>query len=129
MEDGTYTARDTPPRDGKFPGMGSLKPTLHTRQLWFERLKEALQRLHDINIDEYGEGTAACSLLGIESNVLTNWRARGLPPEALPILAIKGGINPTYILGLTDAMALPPRTVPHEERTLTSHPRKPHKRV
>lgn len=129
MTDGTYTDRDINPDAGKFFGMGSLKATLIDRQRWFERFKTALQQLHGIDIDVYGAGADACKLLGIESNVLTNWRARGLPPEAFQVLALKGGINPTYILGLTDAMALAPRPVSNSAGTLTDRSRKPHRRA
>jgi hypothetical protein len=106
--------------------MGSFKPVDPERHARFERFKEALLRLHGIDIDEWGQGIKACGLLGIESNVLTNWRRRGLPPEALPVAAERGGINPGFILGIDKAMAVPPKQIKNDPTTVPARGLKEH---
>lgn len=106
--------------------MGSFKPIDPERHARFERFKEALRRLHNIDIDKFGDGVIACKLLGIQSNVLTNWRRRGLPPEALPIAAERGGINPSYLLGVDRAMAVPPKQIKNVEQPVPARGSKEH---
>lgn len=80
----------------------------------FKRFKVALLRLHDIDLDEYGGVLKASRLLGIKQQRLTNWRTRGMPAAVLRLCAKKAGINPNYILGLAEAMALPPKPTENE---------------
>lgn len=109
--------------------MGSLKPTFIDRQAWFERLETALLKLHGIDINERGGLVAAANVLGINSNTFNNWRDRGLPPEALPYIAFNAAINPNYILGLSEAMGMPPKAVQNAPATQNDHSKKPHKKV
>jgi hypothetical protein len=97
--------------------MGTFISNAAVRQDRFQRFQNALFHLHAIDLDVHGHGKRACELLQIESNVLTNWKRRGLPPEVIPIIAERAGINPSYILGLSDAMAVPVRAASNDSGT------------
>ena len=98
-------------------GMGALTGVNADQKLMFERFKEALLRLHDIDLDIHGHGSKACSLLGISPQRLTNWKAEGLPIAAVVICQERAGINPGFLLGSAQGMALPPRPIENAGRT------------